>query len=137
MPVRAHIQTGETEHVIVLITDYSGEPLPGKNDIVLRVRRVSDGYYLDWSDNFFKEESSVITQQAVLLESEPNLSPGQYQLSTGFNTSFYNNVTNDDTYILTAYQAGASDAGNVPQIGEIKVGGYVDDVNVDRMPVIF
>ena len=137
MPTRAHIQTGQTEPVIILVTDVNGDPLPGKSDIVLRMRRVSDGYYLDWSDSFFKVESSVVTPQTAMAETEPNLSPGQYHLTSGFNSSFYNNVTADDTYVLTAYQSTGTDAANVPQIGEIKVGSFVDDIVEDRYPVIF
>lgn len=134
------IKTGEKEPIVVLIVDQDGNPLTGLTDIKIRVRRGSDGFYLDWSDNTFK---ATPAQLLVALEQiSAVLSPGEYQLNTvihvdGFDTSTFVQLVDEEQYFVTAVQDGADTASNVPQIGEIKVGGFVDDIVEDRYPVIF
>jgi hypothetical protein len=134
------IKTGEKEPIVVLIVDQYGDPLTGLSDIKIKVRRGSDGFYLDWSDNTFK---AVPTQLLVALEEiSATYSPGEYQLNTvthvdGLDTSTFPHLVPEEQYFVTAVQDGATTAVNVPQIGEIKVGGFVDDIVEDRYPVIF
>jgi len=78
----------------------------------------------------------------ALDEISATFSPGEYHLSTvthidGFDTSTFAGALPEEVYFFTAVQDGGSTAANVPQIGEIKVGGYVDNVVEDRLPVIF
>jgi len=134
------IQTGETEPIVVLILDASGDPLTGLTDIKIRVRRASDGFYLDWSDNTFKATPVQLLQQ--LEEISATYSPGEYHLDTlthvgGFDTSTVVQTVDEEVYFFTSVQDGGTDASNPIQVGEIKVGGFVDDIVEDRYPVIF
>lgn len=135
------IQTGQTEPIVALIIDVNGDELTGKTDIKIRIRRVSDGFYFDWSDDTFKAGGSVSQLLEVLSEVSATLSPGEYHLDTashvdGFDTSQIVNAADDDVYFVTAIQDGGTDAANVPMIGEIKVGSFVDDIVEDRYPVM-
>jgi hypothetical protein len=142
MPISSRIQTGDTEPIVVLIVDSVGAPLAGLTDIVVRIRRISDGFYYDWSDDTFKTFGSVVTQDQAMSEVSAGASPGEYQLSTvghvgGFNTSTISNPSPNDTYIVTARQDTGITAANVPLIGEIKVGDFVDDIVPEQTPVVW
>ena len=137
----ARIQTGQKEPIVALIVDANGDELIGKTNIKIKVRRLSDGFYFDWSDDTFRAGGSVIQFLQALSEVSGVYSPGEYQLNTvnhvdGFDTSQITNAADDDVYYITAIQDVGSDAANVPLIGEIKVGSYVDDIVEDRYPVI-
>lgn len=134
------IQSGAKEPIVVMVVDNNGDPITGLIDIKLKVRRNSDGFYLDWFDNTFKATVTQLLQ--ALGEVSAIFSPGEYHLSTvihvdGFDTSTFTGALPEEVYFFTAIQDGGSAAANVPQIGEIKVGGYVDNVVEDRLPVIF
>jgi hypothetical protein len=123
------IQTGAIEPVELLIVGRNGKPLPGLTDLKLRIRRLSDDWFFDWSDNTLKASSTQLYQtlQAV----NASLAPGEYRLNTaphlkGFNTGAIANPTADDTYRLTVIQDPGTNAANVPWIGEIKEGSWVD-----------
>ena len=134
------IQSGAKEPIVVMVVDDNSDLIIGLTDIKLKVRRNSDGFYLDWLDNTFKP---VVTQLLQSLEEvSPAFSPGEYRLNTvdhvdGFDTSTFVGALPEEVYFFTAIQDGGLNASNVPQIGEIKVGGYVDNVVEDRLPVIF
>lgn len=136
------IQTGQKEPIVALIVDANGDELTGKTDIKIKVRRLSDGYYFDWSDDTFKAGASVSQMLQALIEVSAAYSPGEYQLnkaghSGGFDTSTITNANDDDVYYVTAIQDSGTDAANVPLIGEIKVGSFVDDIVEDRYPVLW
>lgn len=123
-----------------MILDVNGKPLPGLTDIKIKVRRASDGLYLDWSDNTFKAAPIQLLQQ--LEEVSATYSPGEYCLNTlthvgGFDTSTVVQTVDEEVYFFTSVQDGGTTASNPTQIGEIKVGGFVDDIVEDRYPVIF
>lgn len=137
----ARIQTGQKEPIAVLVVDASGDELVGKTDIKIKIRRLSDGFYFDWSDNEFKVGGSVAQLLQALIEVSSMYSPGEYQLDTvdhvdGFDTSKIVNANDNDVYYVTAVQDGGSDAANAPFIGEILVGSYVDNIVEDRYPVM-
>lgn len=134
------IKTGAKEPIVVLIVDQNGDELTGLVDIKIKIRRGSDGFYLDWSDNNFKAFPTQLLE--ALAEVSSVLSPGEYYLNTathveGFDTSTFVQLVDEEQYFVTAVQDGGSSAANVPQMGEIKVGGFVDDIVEDRYPVIF
>jgi hypothetical protein len=136
------IQSGKKEPIAVLILNQSGQELTGKTDIKIKIRRISDGFYLDWSDNTFKSAVSVVILLQVLQEISALYSPGEYQLNkpghiNGFDTLTITNPNSDDTYYVTGIQDGGVDASNVPMVGELKVGDYVDDIVEDRLPVVW
>lgn len=129
---RVRIKTGSKEPIGTLILNSSGAGLTGLTDIVLRIRRTSDGLFFDWSDDTFKTSPTTLTQ--ALTEVDATNAPGRYKLDTathdeGFDTSAIQNTTVDETYELTVFQTPGTNAANVPQIGEIKEGDFVDDID--------
>lgn len=140
------IPTGSNEPVVVLVVDANGDPLTGKSDIKIQIRRRSNGEYFDWSDSTFKAYALVTSPLLTLVEVSAVASPGEYELDSpglghdkGFDTSNIVNPLADDHYFVTAIQDGGSaDAANMPQIGEIRVGGIADSIEVEsRHPVVF
>jgi len=135
----AATQERRTEPILILVLDYQHRPLTAKTDLRLRIERLSDNTYFDWSDNTFKAGASVVTMTQILEEVSATYSPGWYRLNTlshtyGFNLSAITNPVEKDTYVVTAFQQSPGvDAANLPQIGEIKVGKFVIE---DRSPVI-
>lgn len=134
------IKKGEKEPIVVLIVDKDGNELTGLTNIKIKIRRASDGFYLDWSDNTFKASPTQLLE--ALSEISATFSPGEYHLSTvthvdGFDTSTITQVLDEESYFFTSVQDGGSNAANALQIGEIKVGGFVDAIVEDRYPVIF
>lgn len=128
------IQTDQTEPITVLIVDANGDALPGKSDIKIKIRRLSDGLYFDWDDNEFKTPGAITQLLETLDPVSDSYSPGEYHLSTtdhpdGFDTSKIVNAADDDVYYITAIQDGGTDAANVPQIGEIKEGDFLDFID--------
>jgi hypothetical protein len=122
-----------------LAIDQNRIPLTSKTDIIIKIERLSDRGYFDWSDNTFKVGSGVITMSQVLEEVSAVYSPGWYRLNTvthvhGFNLAAITNAAEMDTYIITATQQPGIDVANLPQVGEIKVGKFVVE---NRSPVLW
>lgn len=133
----AATQERRVEPVMVMALDYLHQPLTAKTDLMIRIERLSDRRYFDWSDNTFKPGASVVSMFQVLEEVSAVYSPGWYRLNTlahvhGFNTSLITNPIEKDTYIITAIQQPSTDAANFPQVGEIKVGNFVIE---NRSPI--
>jgi hypothetical protein len=131
----SRIQTGDTEPIAIVAEDATGERVTGKTDIKVKVQRLSDDFFFDWDDNTFKDPNLVIKLLEVLDEVSSTYSPGIYRLDTanhvnGFDTSQIVNPKPDDTYYVTAVQDGGTDIATLPSDGEIKVGQYVDDLNI-------
>ena len=141
MSCSVSIQQGSKEPIVAMVTDVNGAPLTGKTDIKIRVRRAFDDFYLDWSDDTFKAEGSVVTILQALVEISATGSPGEYYLDKtghvkGFDTATITNPNEDDVYYFTAQQDPVSDAVNTPQIGSIRIGTFSTSV-VDRSSVTF
>jgi hypothetical protein len=117
------IQTGATERVEAIMLDGSLAPLTGLLDALLSVRRVSDGYWLYFSDDTFKA-SGWTTRQQVMSELDSTNDPGVY--GHDLDTSAITNMAADDTLEL---RADCASAVNTPQTGEIKVGQFVDNLD--------
>ena len=132
MSCSVRVQSGSIEPIEVMAQDMFGEPITGKTDITAVIRRISDDYFFDWDDNTFKGTPTQLTQPLVEVSSD--LAPGVYKLHApplhvrGFNTAAINNLTDDETYQVIVDQTGGTDVANLPQIGEIKVGQYVDNI---------
>lgn len=114
------IQNGQTERIEVLALDSSGSPVTGLGNVLLDIRRISDGFWLDFNDNTFKN-SGWTTRQKVMTEIDATNDAGKYKYD--FNTTGFN----DNTYEMRTESAGAA---NFPQFGELKVGDYVDNLDV-------
>ncbi|MGD9156790.1 MAG: hypothetical protein PVG39_00150 [Desulfobacteraceae bacterium] len=121
--METRIQTDETERIEVLLLDGSLSPLTSLSNAFLSIRRVSDGYWYDFNDDTFKN-SGWTTRQQVMTETDSTNDQGVYHYD--FDTSAITNVSANDTYELRVDCASAT---NVPQIGEIKVGQFIDYIN--------
>jgi hypothetical protein len=133
------IQHGDKEPIVVTAMDTNGLPVIGKTDIKIKIRRQSDNYYFDWSDNTFKLGVAVSQLLQALDEVSVTFSAGEYRLNSlahvnGFDTSLITNPVNNDIYFVCALQIGGTDVANLPQYGEIKVGTFVV---ANHTPVIF
>lgn len=123
------IQTGATEPIEVLVVDAAGALLTGLLNVKVQIRRQSDDFYLDWSDNSFRAGASVVTMLQALGELDLTYAPGIYRFVGGWNTSTIANPVAGDTYFVTAVQDGVpQNAGNLPARGEIKSGQWPDDL---------
>ena len=135
------IQSDDIEPIVILALDNLGEPLTGKTDLFLQIYRKYDDYYLDWSDNTFKPAISVVTMKTVLEEINAVFSPGEYRLNygthiKGFNPASISNARSEDVYFAVVDQDGGTDAVNVPQVGQIRVGGTIESLSVEKTPFV-
>jgi len=128
------IQTGATENISVLVLDGDGVPIPGKTDIKIKMRRISDSKYLDWADMRFKDGPSVSMLLHVLTEINSTYSPGEYQICV--DTSLFTNPNANDTYTVVVVQDGGTDAANLPLSDNFVVGSWVDHVGAANAPRI-
>jgi len=129
-----YIKTGDKEPLQAMVVDTDGIPTIGLIDVKAKIRRLSDGLYYDWTDNRFKAGVSVAKLMEALSEVSSIYFKGEYILNTvdhpmGWDTAKIANVNADDVYHVTVDQDGARTAGNLPQIGEIKAGRWVDMLN--------
>lgn len=114
------IQNGQTEVIENAVAlDSSNNPLTGLSDVSLRIRRISDDYFLDFNDNTFKA-SGWMDIEIDMTEVDSTNDPGKYKYA--FDTSGFS----DDAYQI---RINCSSAENFPQFGEIKVGDYVDNLD--------
>jgi len=122
------IQTGDTERIEAMILDGSLDPITGKTDILLSIRRVSDGYWFDFDAGELDfKNSGWTTRQKAMTETDSTNDPGVYHYD--FDTSTIDNPAADDTYEARVDQSPGTDAKNVPLTGEIKVGHFIDDID--------
>lgn len=122
----SNIETGAVEPIASLVLDQLGQPVLGKTNIKARIWRVSDGKFLDWADMTFKVSGSVVQPLQAMSEVSATAAPGEYR--TALDTSAITNPIADDTYMVTIVQDGANGAANVPQVGEVRVGQWVDKI---------
>jgi hypothetical protein len=116
----SRIQNGQAERIEVLAMDSNGDPVTGLSDVLLSIRRISDGHWLDFDDNTFKG-SGWVSRQTAMSEVDATNDAGKYYYD--FDTSGFA----DDTYEI---RADCASAANFPQFGELKVGGFVNNLNV-------
>jgi hypothetical protein len=123
------VETDSIEPIMTFALDSTGDPITGLTNVAIRIRRQSDNYYFDWSDDTFKAGASVVTLLQALSEVDAVRSPGVYELTGGWDLSDIVNPVVDDTYFVTAIQDGSpQSATNFPASGEIKEGQWVDDL---------
>ena len=113
------IQNGDTERIFATALDYTGVTVTGLSDMLIEIVRVSDDYYLDFSDNTFKT-SGWTTRQQQMTELDSTNSAGVYYYD--FNTTGFS----DDVYFIRVTSATAF---NVPLEGSLHVGGYIDNID--------
>lgn len=109
------IQQNSTERIRLTALDVSGVGVTGAT-IALSIRRDSDGYH--WNGSSFQSGYITVSMSAV----DATNHPGKYYYD--FNT----NGLSDDTYLIYATTANSGVA-NKPWEGELKVGGYIDNID--------
>lgn len=123
------IQTGVLEPITVFIVNALGDPLAGLTDIVVRVRRRSDGRFLDWDSypatSF--EAAPVAIDSPILTEVDAANAPGLYELAGGLDTSQIGNLVADDHYLVYPVQTIGSSA-KLPAPEEFRVGHWADKI---------
>jgi hypothetical protein len=113
------IQNGQTERIEVIALDVSGDAVNSLTNVLLGIRRISDDQWLDFNDNTFKV-SGWSSRQTVMTEFDATYDSGKYKYT--FNSSGFS----DDTY---QFRSECVSASNFPQLGEVKVGDYVDNLD--------
>lgn len=126
MSCAVRIQTGATEPIEVLALDAALDPVTGKTDLLLSIRRKSDDFFYDFDDDTFKT-SGWTDRQVALTEVDATNAPGEYAYD--WDTSAITNETADDTYEIRVDQDPGTDVKNLPQVGEIKLGQFVDNID--------
>lgn len=119
------VRAGDTEPIEAMVRDSAGRPLPGKTDIVASIRRLSDSLTYDWLDGAWRAFASCTTPRGAMVEVDAGNYPGQYR------TTFVA-PAGDDIYQVTVDQHPRTDAANVPQPGEIRVGAWASTIEVNR-----
>ena len=111
----------------IIVVDINGQPLTGKTDICVQIRRHQDDFYFDWSDNTFKTPSTVVARYQALAEVSPAYSPGVYRLNVGpqhikgFDTAAITNPGTADVYDIDVVQTVGTDAAGLPQGYELQI----------------
>ncbi len=126
------IQTGDTETITLDVRDASGAPFTGASDVRVRVRRDSDGLYLDWDDLTFKG-AGWVERDRDCVEADAVLAAGLYEVPGGFPTLSITNLSVDDFYLMIPAKGPAADtaAAVLPTPGELKVGFWADAVGLE------
>ena len=122
------IQSGETEPIQVYVLDALGNPLTGLTDLYVRLRRASDGQFLDWADDTFKAAGWTTLGQ-LLTEQDATNAPGVYEVTGGLNTSALTNAASEDVYTVVPYQTPGTTA-VLPAPEELHVGAWADQVGL-------
>lgn len=75
----AYPQPSTPEPVSFDLTEDDGTPITGANDVTLRVYRISDAAWWDWSDSTFKAGASVVDLDEAMTEPDATRAPGRYE----------------------------------------------------------
>jgi len=113
--------------------DSSRAKLTGLTNLRLYVERASDNFQLDWSDQTFKDPSTITTRLLTIYEPDATYNPGWYAIDTAehadgfFDFSQIVNKAANDTYRFHLIQEGTpQSAANAPWIGEVIEGDWLD-----------
>lgn len=105
-----------------------GTLVTGATNIKAKVRRDSDGLYLDWSDMTFKASPTQLLED--LAEVDATNFPGEYQAD--LDLPAVTNLNDHDIYQVTVVEDGSSIVANLPQVGEVQVSQALDDAIKSR-----
>jgi hypothetical protein len=99
-----------------------GSPVTGSATIALRIWRNSDGLWFDFNDSTFKAYGSVTTLEAAMTEFQATGAPGVYYYD-------WTPPADADEVYVGYVRDTAGTAKNVPQVEEMYVGGWADQVD--------
>ena len=102
-----------------VLVNATGAALTGLVDVTVRIRRDTDGFWLDWADSTFKA-AGWTTLDGAMTEVDATRAAGVYRRT--FPTAGYP----DDSYYLRMSSPSAS---NSPQEAAAVVGDYVDNID--------
>jgi len=115
------------------VVDGDRVKLSGLTNLRLYVERVSDNFQLDWSDQHFKDPSTIAARLLTIYELDVTYNPGWYAINTPehpdgvFDFSQLQNKVANDTYRFHLIQDGSpQSAANAPFIGEVIEGDWLD-----------
>jgi len=120
------IQTDAIEQIESLILNEDNDPITGLTDILITIRSVATGYFLDFDDMTLKN-SAWTTRQETMTELDSTNAPGVYYYS--YDTSTVTNITANDTHQIYVDQDPGIDSKSTPQNGELKIGQYADYID--------
>lgn len=112
------VPNSTTERIYATALNSSGAPITALSNMLLEICRLSDGYYFDFNDSTFKNTGWVARTQ-IMSELSAAYSPGVYYYD--WDTTGHD----DNNYFLRVTSATAV---NDPIEGELKVGGFIDDL---------
>ncbi len=116
-----------TERVHVLILDVVRAAITGAS-LTVKVWRSSDGKLLDFADATFKA-SGHSSLTAALTEHSASDNPGVYYVDVPIST--ITNPNADDVYTFRIDQSSGTTAVNLPAMGELRVGRWVDTIGTN------
>jgi hypothetical protein len=108
----------------------AGTPLTALANVLLKIRRESDGFYFDFSDNTFKAAAHVDIDRTMTAVSVAN-APGIYE--TAWDTSLIVSPVAGDKYLIDIQSATAV---NLLAIGVVLLGDWVDAVHQMQIQLI-
>lgn len=118
------VKYGTTERLFATMMNSAGSPVTGLSDVLVEIYRKSDGKYFDFNDETFKS-SGWTTRQQAMTELSAIYSPGVYYYD--FDTTGHSSAFVEENYLITVTSATSA---NDPLYGELKVGGFVDQIGV-------
>jgi len=117
------VQSTVTEPIQAIVRDATGALLTGLSDLYVRLRRESDGFYLDWADDTFKA-AGWTTLDKSLTELDAVRSPGLYGVTGGLNLAAITNAVPNDNYLVSPLQTPGTNA-VLPEPGELKIDQWI------------
>lgn len=118
------IPTGATEPIVTYAVTTRGIPITGLTDIYLKVQRLSDYWFLDWSDWTFKAAGHVSIDH-IMAEADSLRLPGVYRLAGNFPTASLTNALPSDSYLFRVFQSPGTNA-HLPGPAQLDVGGWAN-----------
>lgn len=112
------ITAGTVEPLEAYARAAAGGALTGSANLRVQIRRLSDGYFLDFNDSTFKN-AGWTTRQATISEISSTNAPGEYRLTSGVDTTGWS----AGSYAVTFLEVSTSLVANGPQFatGEIRI----------------
>jgi hypothetical protein len=121
-----------TERIHVLILDVVRAAITGAG-LTIKVWRSSDGKLLDFADSTFKTSGHTSITAALTEHSAAN-NAGVYYADVPITS--ITNVIADDVYTFRIDQASGTTAVNLPAMGEVRVGRWVDTIGTNLDAVV-
>lgn len=120
-------QYNEDERLLAVIHDSAGDLITGSGSLDLTIYREYDGYYYDFSDSTFKA-SGWTSSSTAMTELDATGNAGVYYYD--WDASAVGTIGSQRDYIFRAELSTSIDS---PLIGRLKLGGWIDQVNLGGM----